>query len=111
MPPRDHRSGEHADPALVLAVREVIDEALEPVLRRLDASTERLAKGDTAIALLNQRCDAIDAALEPRTDRAARKQPSWLLVALVSGALSSVGSIAAIWFLSGVGQAAAKASP
>lgn len=111
MPPPRHPSGESPDPALILAIRQEIDQALQPVSVKIDAINSRLATGDTALALLKQEI-ATHVAREPGTGRTEKKKEmNPILLALISGAVGSVGSVAAVWLLVGLGQQAAKGAP
>lgn len=125
MPSNDHRhhSGELPDPALLLAIRSEIEGALHPVREEMrqgfDGMKNRLAEGRTEIALIKQKQEAQDAwrkehegnqALlpkEPKTER-RRKEMNPLLMMFLSGALGSLGGLAMVWFLVGIGQQAAK---
>lgn len=112
MPPPNHRSGEH-DAALILAIRQEVEAALLPVREKLESIDGRLALGDTKIALFDQRLGGVETQCSRhRTDRMEKKKDmNPILLALISGAVGSVGSVVALWFLIGVGQQAAKGTP
>lgn len=110
MPPRNP-SGELPDPALILAIRQEIDQALLPVAAKIDSITARLATGDTALALLKQEISA-HVSREPGSARIEKKKDmNPIVLALVGGAVGAVGAVAATWVLVGIGQQAAKGSP
>ena len=113
----DRHSGQHPDPALLLAIRSEMEGALHPVRTELAEINQRLARGDTSLALLHQRVEAQEkrcvqheAALQPKTEK-HRRDMNPILAMLLSGVLSAVGTVAALWLLTGLGQQAAKGGP
>lgn len=116
MPPNHQHSGELPDPVILLAVRAEIEGALHPMREEMRAGFQsmgnRLASGDTAIALIKQKQEAQERqALQPKTEK-TKKEPNPYVMMFLSGALGALGGLAMVWFLVGVGQqAAAKGTP
>lgn len=96
------------DAAMILTVQSVVRAEVSPVLSEVREINARLAKGDTMLALHDQRIKNME---ETRTDRIAKRGPNPYLMMLLTGALGAAGSVAALWFLVGIGQHASKVSP
>jgi hypothetical protein len=113
-----HQRDDRPDAILLLAIRQEVEEALQPCMRKVDAINDRLAAGDTAFALLRQeqqqqqqRC--LQHGREPATDRQDRKPKDLhpLLLVAASTVVSSLTSLTLLWWLGGLAAQAAKGSP
>ena len=122
MAPNDRHktdSGQYPDPALVLAIRSEMESALHPVREQLGVISERLARGDTALALLHQRVESQEkrcnqhqttqqqAALQPKTEK-TKKEMHPLAAAALQTAINVAVTCAVLWFLVGIGKQAAQ---
>jgi hypothetical protein len=110
-----HQRDDRPDAILLLAIRQEVEEALQPCMRKVDAINDRLAAGDTAFALLRQeqqqqaaRCR--EHGREPATDRQGRKPKELhpLIMVAVSTVVASLTSLTLLWWLSGIASQAAK---
>jgi hypothetical protein len=110
-----HAREEQADAVLLLAIRQEVEEALQPCMRKIDAMSDRLAAGDTAFALLRQQQEQQTArCLQHRegTDRLSkRREMHPLLLVAISTVVAALSSLTLSWWLSGItAQAAHQAA-
>ncbi len=93
MPPHRQSNPEipAVDPALILAMREVVDNGLEPVTARLSAIEARLGKGDTALALMEQRLSQIEPSRSERPAKAKGSLWDRFGIAVLMGAAGTIG--------------------
>lgn len=117
MPPR-HPSGDYdpqasVGPALILAMRSEISMALEPVNRRLDKIDERLAEGDTQLALLGERWEAHTNPADATTRKMSKGSRTAELIraAVITAVATTLSSLLVVWVLHGLAQTAAKGTP
>lgn len=116
MAPR-HQSGDYdphgvVGPAMILAMRSEISAALEPVTERLDNIDDRLAKGDTQLALLADRWEAHTNPQDATTRKMGRSRTGELIrAAMITGVATVLSSLLTVWVIKGLGEAAAKGAP
>lgn len=117
-------SGHHQPPvdaALILAIRNEINEAVRPVCDKLDGMTERLAAGDTRFALqearlaaLENRCQQHQALIrgkgkssaEADTEKMGKKELNPVLLAVITAAVAGPVGALAVFLLKGAAETA-----
>lgn len=101
-----------SDPALILAIRQEIDQANRPIHSKLDEINNRLGRGDTNMALLNQRVDDIDDRCPSRqihTDsHTKKKEMNPFALAAITAVITTAANMTFLWWLTGVGQHVGK---
>ena len=103
----------HSDPALILAIRQEIDQANRPIHQKLDEINSRLGKGDTHIALMEQRINDIDDRCPSRNistedHHAKKKEMNPFALAAITAVITTAANMTFLWWLTGVGQHASK---
>lgn len=89
------KSGEYGDPALILAIRQEVEAAIAPMAKDVREIYQRLGRGDTAFALMEQRIDAMSAAAAPTDRTTRRREINPIVLIVITAAISGpVGAIA-----------------